>query len=178
MAILSDFDILRAIKVGQIVVDPFDRKNVGTNSIDVHLGKYLVYPTDRVLSMKQHTLTYEDEIHDEGFVLEPGKLYLGATEEYTETHGFVPYLDGRSSVGRLGLFIHVTAGRGDAGFCGHWTMELVAVQPLRIYAGVRIGQLTYHTLTSPPEVPYDQKKTASYCNRDPKPQASRLWKNF
>lgn len=178
MAILSDYDILRAIEVGQIVVDPFDRKNVGTNSIDVHLGKYLVYPSDRFLNMKQHTLTYEDVIHDEGFDLEPGKLYLGATQEYTETHGFVPYLDGRSSVGRLGLFIHVTAGRGDAGFCGHWTMELVTVQPLRIYAGVRIGQLTYHTLTSPPEVPYDQKKTANYGNRDPKPQVSRLWKNF
>ena len=80
------------------------------------------------------------KIPKEGLLLQPGTLYLGRTLEYTETHGMVPMLEGRSSVGRLGLFVHVTAGFGDIGFCGYWTLEMFAVQPVRIYAGVAICQ--------------------------------------
>jgi dCTP deaminase len=77
-------------------------------------------------------------------VIQPDQLYLGRTVERTETHGFVPMIEGRSSVGRLGLFVHVTAGFGDVGFCGHWTLEMFAVQPVRIYPGVPICQIFYH----------------------------------
>ena len=83
-------------------------------------------------------------IPEEGLVLTPGKLYLGRTNEWTETYGLVPKLEGRSSIGRLGLFIHVTAGYGDVGFRGYWTLEIVAVEPIRIYPNMQIGQLSYH----------------------------------
>lgn len=76
-------------------------------------------------------------------MLTPGKLYLGRTNEWTETYGLVPKLEGRSSIGRLGLFIHVTAGYGDVGFKGFWTLEIVAVEPVRIYPNMEIGQLSY-----------------------------------
>jgi dCTP deaminase len=82
-----------------------------------------------------------------GMVLEPNRLYLGRTRERTETHNHVPMIEGRSSIGRLGLFVHVTAGFGDVGFCGYWTLEMFAVQPVKIYPGVSICQIFYHTLT-------------------------------
>ena len=85
-------------------------------------------------------------IPPEGFLLSPGTLYLGRTLEYTETDGFVPMLEGRSSVGRLGLFVHVTAGFGDVGFHGYWTLEMFCVQPVTIYPGVPICQIYYHAI--------------------------------
>jgi dCTP deaminase len=83
-------------------------------------------------------------IPPQGFVLNPHQLYLARTVEFTETHNFVPMIEGRSSIGRLGLFVHVTAGFGDVGFRGFWTLEMFAVQPVRIYAGVSICQIFYH----------------------------------
>ena len=79
-------------------------------------------------------------------MLQPNQLYLGRTAERTETHNLVPMIEGRSSIGRLGLFVHVTAGFGDVGFCGYWTLEMFAVQPVRIYAGVAICQIFYHDI--------------------------------
>ena len=88
-------------------------------------------------------------IPPEGLVLQPNQLYLGRTVERTETHNLVPMIEGRSSIGRLGLFVHVTAGFGDVGFCGYWTLEMFAVQPVRIYAGVAICQIFYHDIRGP-----------------------------
>ncbi len=85
----------------------------------------------------------EFEIPEEGFVLEPNTLYLGVTAEYTESHAHVPFLEGKSSTGRLGIDIHATAGKGDVGFCNAWTLEISCIQPVRIYAGMPIGQLIY-----------------------------------
>ena len=99
-----------------------------------------------VLDMKKPNLTKPLIIPEEGLLLETGKLYLGRTIEKTETSKFVPMLEGRSSIGRLGLFIHVTAGFGDIGFSGFWTLEIFCVQPIRIYAGVDICQIFYHTI--------------------------------
>ena len=79
-------------------------------------------------------------------MLQPNQLYLGRTVERTETHNLVPMIEGRSSVGRLGLFVHVTAGFGDVGFCGYWTLEMFAIQPIRIHAGVPICQIFYHEI--------------------------------
>src|SRR5690554_349520 len=115
--ILSDKRILEEIEKGTIVIEPFDRTCLGTNSYDVHLGKYLATYRDRELDAKAHNEIVHFEIPTEGFVLQPNTLYLGVTLEYTETHSHVPFLEGKSSTGRLGIDIHATAGKGDVGFC-------------------------------------------------------------
>lgn len=141
--ILSDKEILQHIESGDIVIEPFNRSCLGTNSYDVHLGKTLaVYEAD-ILDAKAHNHVKYFEIPEEGFVLEPNRLYLGVTAEYTETHKQVPFLEGKSSVGRLGIDIHATAGKGDVGFCNTWTLEISVSQKVRIYAGMPIGQLIY-----------------------------------
>jgi len=141
--ILSDKRILEEIEKGHIVIEPYDRKCLGTNSYDVHLGKHLATYKSRVLDAKKHNEIDHFEIPEEGFVLEPNTLYLGVTLEYTETHQHVPFLEGKSSTGRLGIDIHATAGKGDVGFCNTWTLEISCAQPVRIYAGMPIGQLIY-----------------------------------
>jgi len=99
-----------------------------------------------VLDMRKKNRVTRIRIPHEGFALQPNQLYLGRTVERTETHNLVPMIEGRSSVGRLGLFVHVTAGFGDVGFCGYWTLEMFAIQPVRVYAGVPICQIFYHDL--------------------------------
>jgi dCTP deaminase len=118
------------------------------------------------------------KIPTEGIILYPNRLYLGVTLEYTETHGFVPFLEGKSSVGRLGIDIHSTAGKGDAGYCNHWTLEISVKQPVRIYAGMPIGQLIYFEISGEILTPYNKKKTAKYNQRSDKPIGSMMWKNF
>lgn len=164
MAILSGLEIQRQIALGNIRIDPYDETLVNPNSVDLHLGdKLLRYDTATYQgrgAYRYETRTITNPIDSRkppptlevprvaggGWVLRPGVLYLGATQEWTETRGFVPYVDGRSSMGRVGLFCHVTAGRGDNGFKGRWTLELVAVEPLVIYPGQRIAQLTFHAI--------------------------------
>ena len=108
----------------------------------------------------------------------PSKLYLGVTEEYTETHRHVPFLEGKSSIGRLGIDIHATAGKGDIGFCNTWTLEISVRQPVRIYAGMPIGQLIYFEVSGDVDTPYNKKKSAKYNKRTIKPVESMMWKNF
>ena len=98
------------------------------------------------LDMKKPCITQTFQIPESGHVLQPGILYLARTMEYTKTDKFVPMLEGRSSVGRLGISVHSTAGFGDIGFCGYWTLEISCVQPVRIYSGVEICQIYYHTV--------------------------------
>lgn len=175
--ILSDKKILQAIEDGQIVIDPFRRDCLGTNSYDVHLGKYLAVYVDRELDARKHNRVEELEIGADGFVLQPGVLYLGVTEEYTETHNAVPFLEGKSSVGRLGIDIHATAGKGDVGFCNSWTLEISCVQPVRVYAGMPIGQLIYFHVDGEIDQFYHSKKGAKYTERTIKPVESMMWKN-
>lgn len=175
--IFSDKKILDAISKKEIVIEPFLRECLGTNSYDVHLGKHLAIYTDAVLDAKKHNKTKEIEIKEEGFVIEPGILYLGVTEEYTETHTAVPFLEGKSSVGRLGIDIHATAGKGDVGFCNAWTLEISCVHPVRIYAGMPIGQLIYFAVDGEIENYYNKKKNAKYTDRNIKPVESMMWKN-
>jgi len=175
--ILSDKAILEAINDGEIVIEPFDRKYLGTNSYDVHLGRYLGTYKNRVLDAKKHNEIEVFEIPDEGFVLEQNTLYLGVTEEYTETHNSVPFLEGKSSVGRLGIDIHATAGKGDVGFCNTWTLEISCTQPVRIYAGMPIGQLIYFTVDGEIERYYNKKSDAKYNTRTIYPVESMMWKN-
>jgi dCTP deaminase len=175
--ILSDQRILTEIEKGTIVIEPFDRKNLGTNSYDVHLGKYLAVYKDRVLDAKKHNTIEHFEIPADGFVLQPNTLYLGVTLEYTETHAHVPFLEGKSSTGRLGIDIHATAGKGDVGFCNTWTLEISCAQPVRIYAGMPIGQLIYFVVEGDIETMYNTKGNAKYNGKTVKPVESMMWKN-
>ena len=139
--ILSDKKILEGIEKKEIIIEPFRRECLGTNSYDVHLGKNLAIYKDHILDARKHNQIEHLEIPPHGFVLHPNTLYLGVTEEYTETFNAVPFLEGKSSVGRLGIDIHATAGKGDVGFCNTWTLEISCTHPVRIYAGMPIGQL-------------------------------------
>lgn len=175
--ILTDQKILEAIVSGDIVIEPFDRKCLGTNSYDVHLGKTLAVYKDEILDARKHNQIEYLEIPPEGYVLLPGQLYLGVTEEYTETHHTVPFLEGKSSIGRLGIDIHATAGKGDVGFCNTWTLEISCVQPVRVYAGMPIGQLIYFKVEGDVINFYNKKSNAKYVDRTTKPVESMMWKN-
>jgi dCTP deaminase len=175
--ILSDQEILAEIQKGTILIEPYRADCLGSNSYDVHLAKYLAVYEDEILDARKHNRIREMEIPEEGFVLLPGKLYLGVTEEYTETHAHVPFLEGKSSVGRLGIDIHATAGKGDVGFCNTWTLEISVSQPVRVYAGMPIGQLIYFEVKGEVENLYNRKSNAKYTTRTIKPVESMMWKN-
>jgi dCTP deaminase len=175
--ILTDYQILEEIDKGNILIEPYRPECLGTNSYDVHLGRYLATYKDRVLDAKAHNKIDHFEIPMEGFVLQPGTLYLGVTEEYTETHAHVPFLEGKSSTGRLGIDIHATAGKGDVGFCNTWTLEISVAQPVRIYYGMPIGQLIYFVVAGEVKTMYNKKKNAKYNTLTIKPVESMMWKN-
>ena len=175
--ILSDTRILEEIEKKTIKIEPFNREYLGSNSYDVHLGKYLATYTDKELDAKKHNTIIHYEIPEEGYILHPGELYLGVTEEYTETHSHVPFLEGKSSTGRLGIDIHATAGKGDVGFCGNWTLEISCKIPVRIYSGMPIGQLIYFPVDGEVAVKYNLKKDAKYSGQPNRPVESMMWKN-
>ena len=143
--ILSGLEIEN--RIGKdIIIDPYNPKCLNPNSYNLSLHDQMLVYQERELDMKKANLVEEIQIPTNGLMLEPNKLYLGRTQEFTETQNLVPMLEGRSSIGRLGLFIHVTAGFGDVGFKGYWTLEIFCVQPIKIYAGVEVCQIYYHTL--------------------------------
>lgn len=175
--ILSDTRILEEIEKGTIVIKPYNRDQLGSNSYDVHLGKYLATYKDNELDARKHNEIEHFEIPEEGYLLVPHVFYLGVTEEYTETHAHVPFLEGKSSTGRLGIDIHATAGKGDVGFCGNWTLEISVKQPVKVYAGMPVGQLIYFPVEGEIEVKYNQKKNAKYSGQINRPVESMMWKN-
>lgn len=178
MSILSGPEIVRIVNrtrefrkaghdapVPAIDITPFNPDHAGPNSYDLTLGATLLaYDTrmgdqfihdrynhpSRVLDSRRSNPTVEHKIGPEGFILLPGVLYLGATAERTASLGVVPWLEGRSSIGRLGVCIHATAGFGDDGFGwphgATWTLEITVVEPVRIYAGMRLCQIIFSTL--------------------------------
>lgn len=182
MSMLTGPEILLQMEYGNIVIDPFDPKLLNPNSVNLRMGEELLtYDANtshfaggpcHPLDMKGEPAYTKVKIPPEGFVLYPGVLYIGHTLEYTETRMFVPCIEGRSSVARLGLCVHITAGFGDEGFCGQWTTEMTVVHPLRVYAGVPICQISYSTTTG--EIKRYEGKYQG--NRGPHP--SRLWKDF
>jgi len=176
--ILTDTKILQEMEKGTIVISPFDRKYLGSNSYDVHLGKYLALYKNDILDAKVHNEVDYIEIPDEGLILLPHRLYLGVTKEYTETHAHVPFLEGKSSIGRLGIDIHATAGKGDVGFCNTWTLEISVKQAVRVYHGMPIGQLIYFEISGEIGTPYKLKASAKYNLKTDKPVESMMWKNF
>lgn len=183
--ILTDKTILKEIEKGSIVVDPFSLDKLGTNSIDLTLSEqYKAYTSvfryllnkqtsgsnipvteDFYLDSKKNNDYLDITFPEDGLVLLPGQLYICSTNEYTETHNHVPLLSGKSSLARLGLNIHITAGFGDVGFCGKWTLELSVVAPLKIYPNMPIAQIYYETISEIPNIPYYQKPSAKYHNQ-------------
>src|SRR5258706_11847351 len=129
-----------------IIIEPFDESLLNPNSYNLRLHNELLVYEEIVLDMRRPNRFRRYVIPAEGMVLNPNQLYLGRTVERTETFNYVPMLEGRSSVGRLGLFVHITAGFGDVGFFGYLTLEMFAVQPGRVYPGVPLSPIFFHAL--------------------------------
>lgn len=144
--ILSGLEIEREIERGNIVITPYDRSFLNPNSYNLRLHDELLVYDEKPLDMKKPNAYHSFRIPESGYLLEPGRVYLGRTLEFTETKTLVPMLEGRSSVGRLGLSIHITAGFGDVGFRGFWTLELHCIEPIRVYPYVEICQIYFHTI--------------------------------
>ena len=157
----------------EIIIEPFEHRRVNPNSYNLSLNSELLVYENRLLDMKKSNPAKKIVIPDSGLILEPNKLYLGRTNEYTKTESFIPMLEGRSSTGRLGLFIHVTAGFGDIGFSGYWTLEMFCIQPIKIYPNVDICQIYYHTIKGD----YDLYKSGKYQNNTGI-QPSLMYKDF
>lgn len=164
---------IAALQGKGIDIEPFSPAQVNPNSYNLTLSDELAIYTEDTLDMKKEPTLEYIKIPKEGYILEPGRLYLGRTQEYTATDKFVPMLEGRSSIGRLGLYIHVTAGFGDVGFHGYWTLEMHCLQPIRIYSGVEICQIYYHTIDGE----YDLYHAGKYTNNKGI-QGSQLYKDF
>ncbi len=170
--ILSGREILRKIG-GEIVIEPFEPKRINPNSYNLTLADELLVYDQPVLDMKKPNPASKIVIPESGLLLEPNRLYLGRTNEYTKTENYVPMLEGRSSTGRLGLFIHVTAGFGDVGFAGYWTLEIFCIQPVVIYPNAEICQIYYHSI----EGDFDLYKSGKYQNNKGI-QPSRMYLDF
>lgn len=156
-----------------IFIEPFNPSQLNPNSYNLKLHNELLVYEETVLDMKKENRARSIIIPDEGLVLQPNKLYLGRTKEYTRTDNHVPMLEGRSSIGRLGLFIHVTAGFGDVGFSGYWTLEIHCIQPIKIYPEIQICQIYYHSI----EGEYEKYGSGKYQNNTGI-QPSMLYKDF
>lgn len=170
--ILSGLEI--AARMGRdIRIDPYDPSQLNPNSYNLRLHDELLVYDDPVLDMKLENKASRVTIPSAGLELSPGRLYLGRTVEHTRTDELVPMLEGRSSVGRLGMFVHVTAGFGDVGFNGYWTLEIFVVQPLIIYPRVEICQIYFHRI----EGAYTTYQNGKYQDNDGI-QPSRLYQDF
>lgn len=170
--IISGKEIKRRLDT-DIIIDPFNIAQLGPNSYNLRLHRELIIYDEEVLDMKKKHRLKTIVIPEDGLVLRPGQLYLGRTVEYTQTTNLVPMLEGRSSIGRLGLFIHITAGFGDVGFKGYWTLEISCIHPVRIYPNVEICQIFYHTIDGD----FDSYSSLKYQNNQGI-QPSLLYKEF
>lgn len=170
--ILSGLEIKKRLG-REIVLEPFSEKQLNPNSYNLRLHNELLVYDNEVLDMKKPNPCSKMVIPEDGLTLQPGRLYLGRTVEYTKTERYVPMLEGRSSIGRLGLFIHVTAGFGDAGFSGFWTLEIFCIHPVVVYPEVEICQIYYHAI----EGEYEAYKSGKYQNNSGI-QPSLLYQDF
>ena len=185
--VLSDRTIRRLLAEGRIEIEPYDESLLQPSSLDVRVDRFFrVFHNNRYpfidVREPQEDLTELVEIPDETpFVLHPGEFVLGSTLERVRLpDDLVARLEGKSSLGRLGLLIHSTAGFIDPGWNGHVTLELsnVANLPITIYYGMKIGQLSFVRLTEPAEVPYGSDELGSKYQDQRGPTPSRYWKNF
>jgi dCTP deaminase len=185
--ILSDRDIRAAVKEGRIGIEPFDFADVQPSSVDLHVDRFFRtfhnarHPYIDVKKPMDDLTELVEVAPDEAFILHPGEFVLGSTGELVRLpHDLVARLEGKSSLGRLGLLIHSTAGYVDPGFEGHLTLELsnVANLPITIYPGMKIGQISFFKLTSEAENPYGSGAIGSKYQGQRGPTPSRYYKNF
>ena len=183
MAKLTGKEILRQMELGHIEIDPFDKSRINPNSYNVRLAPELkVYRPNStsyitgekyvVLDAHAKNETNDLIIPESGLILMPNTLYLGRTVERTYTDKYVPMIDGRSSTGRLGMLIHATAGFGDVGFNGTWTLEIFVIHPLRIFPYDEIGQISFETLEGDASYQYNGR-----YNNQKAVTASRFYQN-
>lgn len=175
--ILTDKDILDEIAIGGIDITPFSRKRLGSNSYDVTLGNILGMYLGTTLDAKEDN-SFKTFKFGERFKLTPNRIFLGVTNEFISTSKFVPMLEGCSSIGRLGISIHATAGFGDIGFGGNWTLELSCIEPVYIYPNMVIGQIYFLQPRGECLVPYDKKPDSRYNMQPNVPVPSKSWKRF
>lgn len=176
--ILTDVDIKKAVNAGTIEISDFNEKMLGSNSYDLTLGKTLGTYKERVLDAKENNPFETFEIPEDGFILQPDELYLGVTTERTKALIYAPFIEGKSSIGRLGMSVHVTAGVGDIGFNGHWTLEITVQKPLKVYPGMPVCQIMFLLPLGTCGRPYFMKDSAKYKNQGAMPVPSMMWKNF
>ncbi len=185
--VLSDKDIKKEIKQGNITISPFKEEFVQPASVDLHLDKeFLLFNTvdNFVIDVKEKTdklMTEKTITEDQPFILQPQQFALGLIlEETGVSEKLVGRLEGKSSLGRLGLIIHTTAGYLDPGNSLKMTLELFNAGPLpiKLYSGMKIGQMAFEYLSSPCEKPYGSDGLNSKYYKDQKPQASQMYKNF
>jgi dCTP deaminase len=187
MAVLSDRDIRAAIEAGEVVIRPYDPVDLQPSSVDLHLDRrFRVFRNNRYpyidVRKPQPDLTELVTIeNDEPFILHPGEFVLGQTLEWTELPvDLVARLEGKSSLGRLGLLIHSTAGYVDPGWKGNLTLELsnVANLPIALYFGMKIGQISFFRMSSAVERPYGSKELGSKYQGQSEPTASAFHRDF
>jgi dCTP deaminase len=198
VAKLTGSEIVKQREAGKIVIDPFDPKNVGPNSVDLTLSPEIAWYVPREdefksgdphvnpvteihLDMQREPAVYRHNMSEgSGYLdLQPGRLYLGATNERAGSDHYVPCIEGRSSIARLGLMVHLTAGFGDLGFKGCWTLEMTALHPIRVYAGVRICQVFFDTIEGVVGQTYDKEHRGKYGEQlETRPIPSRLFMDF
>jgi dCTP deaminase len=187
LSVLSDRDIQIAIEAGEVSVRPYDRRDLQPSSIDLHLDRsFRVFRNNRYafidVRAPQPDLTELLRIaDDEPFILHPGEFVLGQTLEWVELpNDLVARLEGKSSLGRLGLLIHSTAGYVDPGWKGNLTLELsnVANLPIALYCGMKIGQISFFKMSSPVDRPYGSKDLGSKYQGQSEPTASAFHRDF
>jgi dCTP deaminase len=184
--VLSDATIARLLAEGRMEIDPYDDALLQPSSVDVRVDRlFRVFHNNRYpfidVKVEQAELTELVEVDDRAFILHPGEFVLGSTlERIRLPEDVVARLDGKSSLGRLGLLIHSTAGFIDPGWDGHVTLELsnVANLPITIYPGMKIGQISFMQMTEPARTPYGAPEIGSKYKGQEGPTASRYFKNF
>jgi dCTP deaminase len=187
VSVLSDRDIRAAISAGEVRIDPYDARDLQPSSVDLHLDRsFRVFRNNRYAFIDVRTpqpdltelLRVDD---DEPFILHPGEFVLGQTVEWVELpNDLVARLEGKSSLGRLGLLIHSTAGYVDPGWKGNLTLELsnVANLPIALYYGMRIGQISFFRMSSPVDRPYGSADLGSKYQGQSEPTASAFHRDF
>ena len=187
MSVLSDRDIRAAIEAGEVVIKPYDPQDLQPSSVDLHLDRrFRVFRNNRyayidVRSPQPDLTEMLSVADDEPFILHPGEFVLGQVLEWTELpDNLVARLEGKSSLGRLGLLIHSTAGYVDPGWKGNLTLELsnVANLPIALYYGMKIGQISFFRMSSPVERPYGSPELGSKYQGQSEPTASAFHRDF
>lgn len=170
--ILSGKKIKEEVTNKKITISPFDEKDINPNSYNYTLGEYVKVYENYELDSKKKESVKIITIPDEGLVIEPDKIYLGFTNEIIGSDYYVPIITGRSSTGRLGLFVQITSDLVDVGFCGRLTLQLHSTQPVRIYKGMKIGQIMFWKIYGDVDL-YHGKYQKSYV-----PRESEIWRDF